>query len=110
MENQLNTRTNKVVRVNFAGGILGLIFGSHRGKLESAINKQNADGWNLAEVIPDNPNIALILLRLVFLLLTLGLWTLATGYILVFERPASHVGAVPTSKAGLRAEPRMSAK
>ena len=53
----MKARTNKVIRVNFAGGILGLIFGSHRGKLESAINKQNAEGWNLAEVIPDNPNI-----------------------------------------------------
>lgn len=110
MENQLNTRTNKVVRVNFAGGILGLIFGSHKGKLESAINKQNADGWSLAEVIPDNPNIALILLRLIFLLLTLGLWTLATGYILVFERPSASSDVAPMIKSGFRAEPRMSAK
>ena len=105
----MSTKTNKVVRVNFSGGILGLIFGSHKGKLEGVINKQNADGWNLAEVIPDNPNIALILLRLIFLVLTLGLWTLATGYILVFERPTDHAKSVSGSISGLRAEPRLTA-
>jgi hypothetical protein len=106
----MSTRTNKVVRVNFAGGILGLIFGSHKGKLEGVINKQNAEGWNLAEVIPDNLNIALILIRLILLILTLGLWTFSTGYLLVFERPASYKADVPTANIGLRTEPRMSAK
>jgi hypothetical protein len=76
----MNTRTNKIVRVNFAGGFLGLIFGCHRGKLEGAISKQNAEGWNLAEVIPDNPNLVLILLRLILLTLTLGLWTMDAGH------------------------------
>ncbi len=106
----MEARTNKVIRVNFAGGILGLIFGSHRGKLESAINKQNAEGWNLAEVIPDNPNIALILIRLVFLILTLGLWTLATGYILVFERPVIGGNTLKKPDSGGRVEPKLSAR
>lgn len=74
----MHISTDKVVRVNFAGGILGLIFGSHRGKLETTITRENADGWNLAEYIPDNPNLALLLFRLILLVLTLGLWTIAT--------------------------------
>ncbi len=106
---EVQARTNKVVRVNFAGGILGLIFGSHRGKLEAVINRENADGWNLAEYIPDNPNLALLLIRLILLVLTLGLWTIATGYILVFERPVD-LSEVRVPRSGLRAEPKLTAK
>jgi len=48
------SKQNKVIRVSFSGGIIGLLVGSHRGKLENNILKMNADGWNLAEVIPDH--------------------------------------------------------
>ena len=82
------SKQNKVIRVSFFGGIIGLLVGSHRGKLENNILKMNADGWNLAEVIPDHINLILWILRLLLFLVTLGLWTLGTGYILVFERPA----------------------
>ena len=80
-------KINKVVRLSFSGGLLGLIFGSSRGKVEAAVQKHNADGWYLAEVIPDNPNLALIVLRLLLLVLTLGLWTISSGYLLVMEKP-----------------------
>ena len=104
------SKQNKVIRVSFSGGILGLLFGSHRGKLETQISKMNAEGWNLAEVIPDHINLILWLLRLILLLATLGLWTLGTGYILVFERPRSakpqNTFTAPESGAVLRAEPR----
>ncbi len=105
----MQNRTNKVVRVNFAGGLLGLIFGSHRGKLETVISQENSNGWNLAEYIPDNPNLALLLLRLVLLVLTLGLWTIATGYILVFEKPVNST-VDDRGQQNLRAEPKISAK
>ena len=78
---------NKVIRVNFSGGLLGALFGSSRGKIERALKLENDKGWNLAEVIPDNPNLALVVLRLVILILTLFLWTFSTGYLLVFEKP-----------------------
>ena len=119
----MQAKTNKVVRVNFAGGILGLVFGSHRGKLEVAIGRENADGWNLAECIPDNPNLALVLLRLVLLFLTFGLWTISTGYILVFEKPVNasdtSANATDTSanasdtrvpRPNKRIEPKLTAK
>jgi hypothetical protein len=80
-------KINKVVRVNFAGGLLGLIFGSSRGKVEHVVQKHNADGWSVAEVITDNPNLALILVRAILLILTLGLWTISSGYLFIMEKP-----------------------
>jgi hypothetical protein len=80
-------KINKVVRVSFSGGLIGLVFGSARGKVETVVQKHNAEGWNVAEVIPDNPNLALIILRLLILLLTLGLWTISSGYLFIMEKP-----------------------
>lgn len=85
-------KTNKVVRVSFSGGLLGLIFGSARGKLEEVIQEHNKQGWNLAEVVPDNPNLLIWILRFALLILTLGLWTLSNGYLLVMERPVESGG------------------
>ena len=80
-------KINKVVRVSFSGGLLGLIFGSARGKVESAVQKHNSEGWNVAEIIPDNPNLFLLIVRLLLLILTLGLWTISTGYLFIMEKP-----------------------
>jgi hypothetical protein len=80
-------KDNKVIRVNFSGGLLGMIFGSHRGKLQKSIEEQNQQGWNYVDCIADDPNLILLLLRLILLVVTLGLWTIGVGYILIFERP-----------------------
>ena len=80
-------KTNRVVRLSFTGGLLGLLFGSSRGKVERAIQSQNAEGWNYVEAIPDQPNLAIFVLRLLFLICTLGLWTISTGYLFIFEKP-----------------------
>ncbi len=80
-------KVNKVVRVSFSGGLLGLIFGSSRGKVENTVQKHNADGWNVAEVIPDNPNLVIWFLRALILLVTLGLWTISSGYLFIMEKP-----------------------
>jgi hypothetical protein len=80
-------KINKVVRVSFSGGLIGLVFGSARGKVETIVQKHNAEGWNVAEVIPDNPNLALIIFRLLILILTLGLWTISSGYLFIMEKP-----------------------
>ncbi len=72
--------------MSFSGGFLGLLFGSYRGKLEKTISDQNKKGWHVVEVIPDSLNLALFLLRLVLLIATLGLWTLSSGLIVIFER------------------------
>ncbi|WP_421858708.1 hypothetical protein [Oricola sp.] len=80
-------KINKVVRVSFSGGILGLVFGSSRGKVESIVQQNNADGWNVAEVIPDSPNLIIYVLRVLLLIVTLGLWTVSTGYLFIMEKP-----------------------
>ena len=80
-------KINKVVRVSFSGGILGLIFGSSRGKVESVVQKHNADGWNVAEIIPDSPNLILLVIRLLLLIVTIGLWTISSGYLFIMEKP-----------------------
>ena len=80
-------KINKVVRISFSGGLIGLIFGSSRGKVESVIQRENAEGWNLAEVIADSPNLLIWLFRALLLIVTLGLWTLSNGYLFIFEKP-----------------------
>jgi hypothetical protein len=99
-------KTNKVVRISYAGGLLGLIFGSARGKLEALLKKHNDDGWNLAEIIPDNPNLLIWILRMVILVLTLGLWTLSNGYLLILEKPVEVSDARFSKKPLLHSEPR----
>lgn len=81
-------KSNKVVRVNYAGGLLGWLFGSSRGKLESVVTKHNEDNWNVVQVIPENLNIAHVLIRLVIFTATLTLWTLGSSVNVIMERPA----------------------
>ena len=105
-------KTNKVVRINYSGGLLGLLFGSARGKLEKVLEDNNRSGWNLAEVIPDNPNLVILIVRLIILTLTLGLWTLSTSYLLILERPIDWENSTTDPSAGLtnaRQEPTLSA-
>ena len=105
-------KTNKVVRISYSGGLLGLLFGSARGKLEKVLEDNNRKGWNLAEVIPDNPNLVIILVRLILLTITLGLWTLSTSYLLILERPVDAESSTTDPRPDLnntRREPTLSA-
>ncbi len=108
-------KENSLARVNFTGGIIGLLAGSQFAKLQKVIAVKNSAGWNVVEVLPEDRNLIVGIFRLALLVLTLGLWTLSTGYILIFERPAG-VGQSPlvkTSKlpvpANARREPVLSA-
>mgnify|MGYP000029210714 FL=1 len=77
---------NKVERIRYSGGLLGLLFGSSRGKLEDVVNAQNQEGWNLHFIHQDSPNILIWIFRLLILLLTLGLWTIGNSELLVFQK------------------------
>ena len=106
-------KTNKVVRISYSGGLLGLLFSSARGKLEKTLEQHNREGWNLAEVVPDNPNLLIWVVRLVLLIVTLGLWTLSNGYLLILERPVDYAAGKSSSFKALsadRTEPILSAK
>ena len=106
-------KKNKVVRISYSGGLIGLLIGSSRGKLEAILHEHNKDGWNLAEVVPDNPNLIIWIVRLLLLVLTLGLWTLSNGYLLILEKPVEQLGTAndsDTHRESGRKEPRLFAQ
>lgn len=77
---------NKVERLSYSGGLLGLIFASSRGKLDAKVKEMNEDGWNVHFIHPDQPNLLIWLLRFLILIFTLGLWTIGNSELLVFEK------------------------
>ncbi|MBK9537483.1 MAG: zinc-ribbon domain-containing protein [Flavobacteriales bacterium] len=96
---------NKVINVTLTGGIIGYLGVAPRKRLESAIQKQNADGWRVVQVIPaDSGNVFLLLLRILILVFTLFLYTPMNGYYVIMERASA---ASPVS-AGPAAVPRCS--
>lgn len=108
-------KENSLARLRFTGGIIGLLAGSQFVRLQKVIAVKNSAGWNVVEVLPEDRNLIVWVFRIVLLVLTLGLWTLSTGYILIFERP-SGAGQTPLVKtsnspvpANARREPVLSA-
>lgn len=81
------TKRNQIERMQYTGGLIGLIAGSAKGKLQKKVDEKNAEGWNLAFIHADNPNLIIILIRILILLLTLGIWTIGSSELLVFEKP-----------------------
>lgn len=66
-------KTSKVVLISYNCGLLSLAFVSARGKFDKLLADYNRDGCNLAEVIPDNPNLIIWVFRIIILFLTFGL-------------------------------------
>ena len=79
-------KKNEVYRINYAGGLYGLLFGSTKGKLQAKIEEYNSRGWNLATHMEDDPNLVLVVVKLIILSLTLGIWTLGSSQLLIFEK------------------------
>ena len=77
---------NKVERLTYSGGLLGVLFGSSKGKLQSKVEELNELGWKLHMIHRDEVNLLIILLRWLLLALTLGLWTIGSSVLLVFEK------------------------
>lgn len=82
-------KTNTVERLQYSGGLIGMLAGSSKGKLEGKVEEMNQRGWNLHFIHPDNPNFLIWFLRLLILFLTLGLWTIGSSELLVFEKDAN---------------------
>ena len=68
-------KVNHVERLQYSGGLIGLLFGSSKGKLQGKVEEMNQRGWNLHFVHADQPNLLIWILRLLILFLTAGLWT-----------------------------------
>ena len=80
-------KTNKVVRISLAGGLIGLLTTNPRRALDETIDKQNQDGWNAIYFMPHRTsNLLVALLQIVVLICTLGLWTWGAGFMVLFER------------------------
>ena len=79
-------KENQIERLTYSGGLLGVLFGSSKGKLQSKVNEMNNAGWNLHMIHRDEVNLVIILLRWLLLALTLGLWTIGSSVLLVFEK------------------------
>lgn len=78
---------NKVIRISLSGGLVGLVTTNPRRALDSAIDKANQDGYHCHQIVPHSSrNLLVILLQILVLLLTLGLWTWGAGYILLLEK------------------------
>ncbi len=79
--------TNTVFRVKLSGGIIGALAANPKGKLQKKIIEMNEDGYRVGQVLPDDTgNILVLLLRLILLILTIGLWTIANGYYIIGEK------------------------
>ena len=82
----MNSKINQIERLSYAGGLYGLIFGSSKGKLQAKVEEMNQRGWNLHFIHPESVNLLRLLFRLFLLDITLGIWTLGSSELLVFEK------------------------
>lgn len=82
-----NLTMNKVISVTLIGGIIGLFISSPVISLNARIQKENANGWKVVQIIPaESGNIFLFLFRLLILVITLFLFTFSNGYYVILER------------------------
>ena len=79
----------QVIRKTVAGGLVGALLTNPRRTLANVIDEQALDGWRLTAMTPlAGANIFMVLVSIVVLVLTLGLWTFGPGYLLAFEKDA----------------------
>ena len=63
-------KINKVERLTYSGGIIGMLFGSTKGKMQDKITEMNNQGWNLHFIHNDQPNLVIWIIRLLILVVT----------------------------------------
>ncbi len=90
----------KVVNVNFFGGIMSLI-NSPRKKLEKVIKEHNEQGYRVVFILPGRFNIVFVLLSMIILAITLLIWQPLPGYMVIFEKMTSN--KIPVLEASLGA-------
>ena len=79
-------KINSVERIQYAGGLYGLLFGSSKGKLAAKVLDMNSNGWNLHMIHQEQLNLAWLLLKFIILILTLTIWTFGSSELLIFEK------------------------
>lgn len=84
----------KVVNVNFFGGIMSLI-NSPRKRLEKVIKEHNEQGYRVVFILPGRFNIVFLLLSMLVLVATLFIWQPLPGYMVIFEESTPNRKRVP---------------
>ena len=80
-------KINKIERIALAGGIIGALTTNPKRALEKCIDQSNSEGWNVRQVIHHSTsNLFIIILQLLILICTIGLWTFGAGYMIIFEK------------------------
>jgi hypothetical protein len=87
MNQQQIPAANAVHRVDLHGGIIGLVTGGARKRLQTGIAMANQNGEELVFVIPDVWSTAHNLFATIILFFTLLLWCPAPGYLIVTRCP-----------------------
>lgn len=83
-------KRNKVNRISLMGGLIGMLTTNPRKALEDTIDKANQDGWNAVHIEPHRTtNLFILLLQILVLFLTFGLWTWGGGYLILLERESA---------------------
>jgi hypothetical protein len=78
---------NKIVNVDFTGGIIGLFFSSPRTKLNKIIASENQQGWKVVSIIDsEKGNFFTMLFQTILLFVTLFFYTKVNGKYIVFEK------------------------
>ncbi|MDX9804644.1 MAG: hypothetical protein RBT87_02310 [bacterium] len=86
------SRINKVETVWLSGGLFGTFFTNPTQALRDIIVENNNSGWHVKQVIGDDRgNIFLWLFRLALLIVTLGIYTTANGYTIIFEKETDNL-------------------
>ena len=84
---------NKIVNIEMTGGLIGWLFHDPARRLDKEVAHYNKAGWRVVQIIPSSSgNVLLWLSRIIFLLITLFLYTTANGYYILLES-VSHDGA-----------------
>lgn len=83
----MTTYVNKVVRISLSGGLIGMLATNPRQAIEDAVSRENLSGYHCHQIVPHSSrNILVILLQILVLVMTLGLWTWTGGYLLLFAK------------------------
>ena len=78
---------NKIERVTTLGGLIGWLIDKPHQKLNKKAKEWNDAGLEIVQIIPDGgANLIDWFIRLFILCITLGLFTIASGYIVVLRK------------------------
>ena len=80
-------KKNHISRISLAGGIIGALTTNPRKALQNELDRLNSEGWEVTFIQPHSThNMLIIVLQLLLLAVTLGLYTWGGGYLILAEQ------------------------